>query len=177
LDARDELVAFAQKMIAAEKVMIVEHLLFRPANAPGGAFPDGDPLLPVCLSSDCHLCGEQDPYSFRLTIVMNGEEGLANKGIEFRRFAEKTIRMEVPAHLGVKICWVSTIQLMEFEKLYCAWLAELSKPQPSPMVLHQKLEELLNVFNVLKSVYPKATLHDCVDGDDENRVFLGQTII
>ncbi len=29
----------------------------------------------------------------------------------------------------------------------------------------------------LKSVYPPAKLHDCVDGDDSNRVFLDNTII
>ena len=36
---------------------------------------------------------------------------------------------------------------------------------------------LSNVFIELKNVYPPATLHDCVDGNDENRVLLNQTII
>jgi hypothetical protein len=26
-------------------------------------------------------------------------------------------------------------------------------------------------------VYPPATLHDCIDGNDDNRVFLGHTAI
>jgi len=26
-------------------------------------------------------------------------------------------------------------------------------------------------------VYPPASLHDCADGNDENRVFLNQTIV
>ncbi|WP_204349034.1 hypothetical protein, partial [Klebsiella pneumoniae] len=68
----------------------------------------------------CKLCGEEDPYSFRLTLIMNGEKGLANAGIAFRRFAEASIRMEIPAHLGLKICWVKGDQLDKFEKLYCA---------------------------------------------------------
>jgi hypothetical protein len=42
----------------------------------------------------CSECDERDPYSFRITVVLNGEDGLANKGMEFRRFAEQTIRME-----------------------------------------------------------------------------------
>lgn len=161
----------------ATKVLLVEHILLRPRNQPGPKIKDGDPLLPICIPPDCRLCGEEDPYSFRITIVLNGEEGLANGGILFRRFAEKTIRMEVPAHLGVKICWVSTDQLKTFSGLYCDWLAELSKSEPNALTLSQKLSLLLTEFSTLKSVYPKASLHDCVDGDDENRVFLNQTVI
>jgi hypothetical protein len=43
--------------------------------------------------------------------------------------------------------------------------------------LHNKLTALLAVFEQLKNVYPEARLHDCVDGDDSNRVFLDNTII
>ncbi len=170
-------VAFANDIIIGGKIFIVEHLLLRPRNKPGTTIPDGDPLLPICIGPDCELCGEEDPYSFRLTIVMNGEKGIANSGIEFRRFAEDTIRMETPAHLGLKICWVSSDQLAKFETLYCDWLAELAKDPPDTLALHNKLVALLAEFIMLKSVYPKATLHDCVDGNDENRVYLNQTII
>ncbi|HXS36376.1 MAG TPA: hypothetical protein VN721_06720 [Flavipsychrobacter sp.] len=170
-------VAFANDIVDGEKIFIVEHMLLRPRNKPDTTLPDGDPLLPICIGPDCDQCGEEDPYSFRLTIVMNGEKGIANSGIEFRRFAEDTIRTETPAHLGLKICWVSTDQLNQFETLYCDWLSELAKDPPDKMALHNKLVALLNEFIMLKSVYPKATLHDCVDGNDENRVYLNQTII
>jgi hypothetical protein len=175
--ARDEIIAFGTKLLAADKVYVVEHLLLRPRNIPSEQFPDGDPLLSICIPDNCKLCGEEDPYSFRLTIVLSGESGIANSGIEFRTFAEETIRKEVPAHLGVKICWVSDAQLLEFEKVYCTWLAELAKPEPDALALHNKLKDLLLVFEQLKSVYPEARLHDCVDGDDSNRVFLNHTII
>ena len=176
-EARDAIIKFGKDLVAGEKVYIVEHLLLRPRNKPGALFPEGDPLLGVCLDPACEMCGEEDPYSFRMTIVMNGETGLANAGIEYRRFAEETIRMEIPAHLGLKICWVSTIQLQVFEGLYCQWLSELAKPSPERQALHDKLAALLKEFNELKSVYPPARLHDCVDGNDENRVYLNQTII
>src|SRR5262249_13248089 len=88
---------------AKDKLLIVEHLLLRPRNAPFAAFPDGDPLLPICIPPDCSLCGEEDPYSFRLTVVLDGETGIINQSIPFRRFAERTIRLEVPAHIGVKV--------------------------------------------------------------------------
>ena len=174
--ARDNIIAFAEKIFTAEKIMIVEHLLLRPRNRPGTLVPSGDALLPICIK-DCDLCGEEDPYSFRLTIVLNGEEGIANSGIEFRRFAEQTIRTEVPAHLGVKICWVDKKQLTDFEILFCDWLKELSRETPVEPDLSNKLKSLLELFVQLKNVYPPASLHDCADGNDENRVYLDQTII
>ena len=177
--ARDEIIAFAKEIMLAEKIFIVEHVLLRPRNLPDAAtpFPEGDPLLTVCLNAGCSDCDERDPYSFRITIVLNGVDGLANKGIEFRRFAEQTIRMETPAHLGLKICWVNKKDLKEFGELYCSWLAELAKPEPDAVTLHNRLVELLKVFTDLNNVYPQATLHDCIDGNDDNRVFLGHTAI
>jgi uncharacterized protein YegP (UPF0339 family) len=177
--ARDEIITFANNILTPEKIHIVEHLLLRPRNLPNAStpFPEGDPLLSVCLDSTCSDCDERDPYSFRITVVLNGEDGLANKGIEFRRFAEQTIRMETPAHLGLKICWVSKKSLKEFGDLYCSWLSELAKPEPDALTLHNRLKALLNVFSNLNNVYPQATLHDCIDGNDSNRVFLGSTAI
>ncbi len=175
--AREEIIAFAQKLLVTEKIFIVEHLLLRPRNIPGIQFPDGDPLLSVCLDAGCSDCDERDPYSFRITVVLNGEDGLANKGMEFRRFAEQTIRMETPAHLGLKICWVSKKELEAFSHLYCSWLAELARPEPDAATLHSRLDALLKVFTNLNNVYPQATLHDCIDGNDDNRVFLGHTAI
>ncbi|HZL09949.1 MAG TPA: hypothetical protein VFC65_08125 [Prolixibacteraceae bacterium] len=168
--ARDEIIAFADKIITPEKIHIVEHVLLRPRAV-------GDPLLSVCLNSPCNDCDERDPYSFRITVVLNGEDGLANKGIEFRRFAEQTIRMQTPAHLGLKICWVSKESLKEFDKLYCGWLKELAQPEPDATTLHDRLDALLKVFTNLNNVYPQATLHDCIDGNDSNRVLLGHTAI
>jgi hypothetical protein len=103
--------------------------------------------------------------------------GMVNSSIVYRRFAEKTIREEIPAHLGVKVCWVSTEQFNLFESAYCTWLTELAKEEPDAGSLKAKFIALLDVFKMLKNVYPKATLHDCVDGNDENRVLLGQTAI
>ena len=177
--AMDEIIAFAKEIIFAEKIFIVEHLLLRPRNLPDAStpFPLGDPLLNVCLDAECSDCDERDPYSFRITVVLNGQEGLASKGMEFRRFAEQTIRMETPAHLGVKICWVSKKELAVFGERYCSWLSELSLHEPDAAVLHSRLDELLKIFSNLNNVYPQATLHDCIDGNDDNRVLLGHTAV
>ncbi len=90
---------FATAILEKERLYIVEHLLLRPK------FP-GDALLPVCLNSDCILCGEEDPYSFRLTYVFQGELEPFSLDIDLRRFADNTVRKETPAHLLPKICWV-----------------------------------------------------------------------
>ncbi|PSR12308.1 MAG: hypothetical protein DA408_06840 [Bacteroidetes bacterium] len=101
---------FARTILARERLYIVEHLLLRPV------FP-GSPLLPVCLGPDCNLCGEEDPYSFRLTYVVQGSLAPFSYDIDLRRFADQTIRRETPAHLLPKICWVGNTGL---EKDECA---------------------------------------------------------
>jgi hypothetical protein len=175
----NNILACLSEVEAAQKMMLVEHILLRPRHKPSPLLPQGDGLLPICITPDCNLCGEEDPYSFRITLVLNGEQemGLANQGLAFRRYAEKAIRMEVPAHMGVKICWVSKRQLLTFEKVYADWLAALANDETDSLVLSNKLHRLLCIFEKLKSVYPPASLHDCVDGDDENRVYLNNTVI
>jgi hypothetical protein len=61
--------------------------------------------------------------------------------------------------------------------LWCAYLAELAKQPTDAAKIKSKLATLLALFANLKSVYPPATLHDCDDGDDENRIFLNKTVI
>lgn len=167
------------QVLDAQKVLVIEHLLLRPRFWPSKNIPTGDPLLSICIGPNCQLCGDEDPYSFRITVVLSGEQtsGLANQGIAFRRYAENAIRMETPAHIGVKICWVSNRQLATFQRIYCQWLQALANDETPPAVLSNKLHRLLCIFNKLKSVYPPASLHDCTDGDDENRVYLNNTVI
>lgn len=95
----NEVIDFTTSIIAQERLYIIEHLLLRPK------FP-GDSVLPVCLAPDCTHCGEEDPYSFRLTYVLQGALEPFSYDIDLRRFADQTIRRETPAHLLPKICWV-----------------------------------------------------------------------
>ncbi|MGY6275623.1 hypothetical protein [Methylomonas sp. MgM2] len=95
VDLQNELLRWA----ANERAIVVEHLLLRPK------FP-GDALYPVCPDGDCRLCGDEDPYSFRMTWVMPGWTAPYNDNLEMRGFADRTVRKEIPAHLLAKICWV-----------------------------------------------------------------------
>ncbi len=51
------------------------------------------------------------------------------------------------------------------------------KVRTGSVQLHDKLVAVLEIFQKLKNVYPQATLHDCIDGNDDNRVSLGYTVI
>jgi hypothetical protein len=108
---------------------------------------------------------------------MNGEVGMASSSLEFRRFAEETIRMETPAHLGLKVCWVSTASLNAFGAAYCAWQLELAQETPDQDVLSELLNNVLDLLVNLENVYPPARLHDCQEGSEDSRVFLNHTII
>ncbi|MBK7936671.1 MAG: hypothetical protein IPJ82_06085 [Lewinellaceae bacterium] len=85
-----------------QRMILVEHLLLRPK------FP-GDALWPVCSNGPCGACGDEDPYSFRLTFVMPGWTAPYNTNLDMRRFAERVIRQETPAHLLPKICWIGNM--------------------------------------------------------------------
>ena len=91
---------------ANEKALVVEHLLLRPK------FP-GDALYPACNDGSCKTCGDEDPYSFRITYVMPGWTAPFNDNLEMRRFADRTIRYELPSHLLGKICWVGNDGFIE----------------------------------------------------------------
>lgn len=138
-----EVIDFTSAILAKERLYIVEHILLRPK------FP-GDAVFDVCLSDDCNLCGEEDPYSFRMTYVLQGELEPFSYDIDLRRFADTTIRKETPAHILPKICWVGDSkcknefspeeleelaaqciyppegglcrQFSRFESAWCAWL-------------------------------------------------------
>ena len=99
---RDELLAWS----ANERLIVVEHLLLRPK------FP-GDALYPACADAACGICGDEDPYSFRLTFVMPGWTVQYTDNLDLRRFAERTIQRETPSHLLGKTCWVGNDGFIE----------------------------------------------------------------
>ncbi|MDO8844131.1 hypothetical protein [Methylicorpusculum sp.] len=100
--AKQDLLAWS----ANERALLIEHILLRPK------FP-GDALYPVCQDTGCNTCGDEDPYSFRLTWVMPGWVAPYNENLELREFADRTIRKETPAHLLAKICWVGNNGFIE----------------------------------------------------------------
>lgn len=99
---RDALLAWS----ANERLIVVEHLLLRPKFV-------GDALYPACCDGDCATCGNEDPYSFRLTYVMPGWTEQYTDDLDLRRYAERTIQRETPSHLLGKTCWVGNDGFVE----------------------------------------------------------------
>lgn len=91
---------------ANTRMLVVEHLLLRPK------FP-GDALFPACSEGGCATCGDEDPYSFRLTYVMPGWVGQYADNLDLRGFADRTLRQETPSHLLAKTCWVGNDGFIE----------------------------------------------------------------
>jgi len=115
-------------------------------------------FLPICTGGDCSNVKYIDPYSCRISIILPAwPERFAN--IDFRRFAEKTIRQETPAHILPKICWVDRKQMAGFEKVYKRWLQVIYGRSRADK--RKALADLVKALSNLRSVYPEATLAPC----------------
>ncbi|MEM7658851.1 MAG: hypothetical protein AAF399_22200, partial [Bacteroidota bacterium] len=132
---------------------------------------------PLDLAQDC--TASLDPYSFWLTVVFPyWPARFRDNNMAFRHFCERTLRLEAPAHVALKICWLDVCQLQEFEHTYRRWLENLALSSTSfePCDYTDSLNELLGFLPQMTNRYPKATLHDCEEsGPDDNPLILNLT--
>ncbi|MDH3974147.1 MAG: DUF1508 domain-containing protein [Deltaproteobacteria bacterium] len=113
----------------------------------------------------------EDPYSFRISVLLPSWSEKF-RDLNFRRFVEKTIRMETPAHIFPRICWIDLKQMKELEEAYSNWLSkirniygdELADPEAAENELSAAANGLIAILFNLKNVYPLAKLHDCKEG-------------
>ncbi len=151
--AIDELIALAGEH-RAERLCVIENILLRPR--PGMTV---DEFLPICAEPGCGgECAGDDPYSYRLHIVLPAEAGRF-RNMDFRNFAEDTIRRETPAHLLPKICWVSEKNMARIDNAWRAWRALLSGADATGR--KEKFAELRAALYEAKNVYPEPVLADC----------------
>ncbi|WP_339875678.1 hypothetical protein [uncultured Algoriphagus sp.] len=151
---------------------LIEHILLRPKSK-------NFKLMEVCLH-DCDCPCEEDIYSFRASVVLpHWPRHFDN--MAYRSYFEKKIVEEAPAHLQLKVCWVSNEKLRQFETCYKRWIEEHArfKQDGQNLTAYQEANDrLLEILAKLNSVYPKATLHDCEESDaNKNPVMLGKTIL
>jgi hypothetical protein len=117
-----------------------------------------------------------DPYSFRATVVLPYWP-IRFQRAEFREFIETTLRQEAPAHVFLRICWVDTKHMKEFEDAYCHWVSTL-RIGPDACDASEAKNKLIKTLCKLRSVYPVASLHDCKEpAEDRNRIVLNYSII
>ena len=164
LDRYDELLSDIGE--DGEGMHLIEHILLRPRA-------EGSSLMKVCLPQECYFCGDEDPYSFRVSVVLPYWPGRF-RDLSFRSLVERTLREEAPAHVQVKVCWIEQGQMIEFDQAYRDWLAARAA---GSTVLQGQTARLVAMLDALKSVYPQATLHDCDAGEDETIVRLGSTAL
>ncbi len=159
----------------AEGMILIEHLLLRPRT-------DSYKLMQVCLNQDCEFCGEQDPYTFRASVYLPYWTDQFNN-LNFRTYFENMIRAEAPAHIMLKVCWLSNGQMRQLEIVFKRWVFALANFTHQILNV-QKANEfraannaLVLLMPTLHSVYPEATLHDCDESVNTNPVKLGKTIL
>jgi uncharacterized protein len=102
---------------------------------------------------------------------------LRNKN--FRQFAERLIRMETPAHVLPRICFVDEENMGKFEEAYNEWLTERTKSKdPLKQASDETLVKLIEVLEEIFTVYEQGRLSDCDDETPErNPVILGRSTL
>lgn len=136
-----------------------------------------DDFLPVDIDNECGFCRFDDPYSHIVSVVLPAWQGRFVKP-DFRKFFDRMLRLECPAHIVLNICWIECKQMGEFESKYKKWLVENAKTIQDKSELSKDLNAVIDIVNRLRSVYPEGTLHDCeVDAGEENAVILNNTIL
>ena len=169
-----------------EGMHLIEHILLRPRFAPpvmpGEAPEEVYKLFTVCLGENCQFCGEEDPYSFRITLVLPYWHERF-QSMEFRRYFETMVREETPAHCMIKICWLDNTHMNAFEVAYKAWMEALANYEADLILKESKQKtlrlannRLIEILSDIHSEYPEARLHDCDEGTT-NPVSLNNTIL
>jgi hypothetical protein len=172
-----------------ENFYALEHLLLRPFWDKRGInwnIDDDKDLLTVCLQDDCKEEANNDPYSFKATLVLPGYLSRF-RNITFRKYAEQIFRQEAPAHVLLKICWVNISDMTKFQKAYKDWLENyryfrikycsktVDKKEMTAFLLHHK--NMINAINELNTMYPEGNLFDCHLSETSNPILLGNTAL
>jgi len=148
-------------------------------------------ILPVC-SDICLCCDDEesevdpenapycdrtflaDPYSFWATVILPAWPQRFRLA-KFRQFFEDTLRKEAPSHIRLNILWVNPQQMLDFEKAWKKWLAALSREESCDY--DASIQELNQVLQGLKNVYPAAFLWDDAGGDDRPLILLDEAML
>ena len=166
--AINRLRAYLLEHYSGEGMFLVEHILLRPRDA-------SDALMPICMDSDCTDCSDDDPYSWRVHVVLPAEAGRF-RDMGFRRFAEQVIRSELPAHVCPKVCWVDADDMARVEGAWHAWL-DAHDGGPGASQRAQLLATLIEVLFSVRNVYPTNALFDCAADEAKPYFMLGRTAL
>ena len=175
---------FVREFFSHEGTHLIEHILLRPKVKGKYKVPDGmggtitetieDKLLDP-HSEDACVCTLDDPYTCMAHVILPYWAGRFTN-TDFRRFLEKKIKRETPAHVFLTICWISPKHMKALELAWKLWLLETIKVKKEPKKLSETLAGLIEALSQIRNVYPVGTLHDCDEDDNlENSIILNSS--
>ncbi|WP_425636486.1 hypothetical protein ACPUEN_13820 [Algoriphagus yeomjeoni] len=175
---------FVKEFFSHEGTHLIEHILLRPkvkgkykvADGLGGFVNEilEDKLLDPHSEEEC-VCTLDDPYTCMAHVILPYWAGRFTN-TDFRRFLEKKIKRETPAHVFLTICWISPSHMKALELAWKLWLLETLKSTQEPKKLSETLAGLIDALAQIRNVYPVGTLHDCDEDDNlENSIILNSS--
>jgi hypothetical protein len=131
-------------------------------------------FMPVCIDPNGVSCPPLDPYSYRISVVLPGYT-LRLRNPDYRKFVERLIRLETPAHILPRICFIPHHAMVCFRERYHTWRKELQD-----FISEQRKEratlDLIRCLTELYTVYEEGQLIDCDDDTIErNPMVLDRT--
>ena len=156
---------FRQLTLDAEGMNLFEHILLRPRSKEYL-------LMDACLPEDCKYCGNENPYNFKLSVILPYWPTRFQK-MHYRRHIEELVHTECPAHLLPKVCWADPFAWQELEDAWQSWLTAFGGKDEEQQ--KHANARMIRAIEDVETVYPEAVLHDCEDDKDENPVILNQT--
>jgi hypothetical protein len=126
---------------ASEGLHIIEHILLRPQQ----------------LETDSIAGIEQDEdfHSFRISVIFPCWTARCHDK-QFRKLAEETLRLNVPAHIFPEIYWLDFAHMVEFERIYQQWLSLRSDQASEPVELDQCAQQLIAFLHDRRNTQQKA---------------------
>lgn len=168
---------FIQERYAPEGMHLIEHILLRPVKDQEISHTDvvQDGFIPECQQENDCSCPIKDYYSCRMTIVLPYWP-VRFRSMDFREFAERTIRQETPAHILAKICWIDVPQMKNLEDKHKIWQEAINANPPRQNQVSDAIKSLVKTINTLTTIYPEGILHDCTKPTiDDDVIILDQT--
>jgi uncharacterized protein len=162
-----DLTQYLRANYSDEGMYLIEMILLRPEQ-------ESDPFLPICPDPNCIECSEEDPYSYRIHVILPAYSSRFSN-MDFRRFVEEVIRQETPAHILPRICWISQEDMVALESAYRAWIYLKAAADKADRTT--KLQNFIDTLFKVRNVYPSQKLHECDAPEEERKFLLGLTAL
>jgi hypothetical protein len=121
---------------------------------------------------DLYCCEEpcdhnEDPYSFRVTFVLScWPKRFRYKG--FRKFVEKVIYAETPAHVQPKIFWLGITEMRSYEEAYFNWLIEMADNDvPDIDICNTLIKQVIHLKDCDEHCDEKESMYPGTPGGDD----------